>query len=104
MWFLRKLRAIDSSFSVHWDDKISRWIISEGVPWAVRVCVAPLLYTTHRRKQRIVFAAELGSHVLEWVKRSLMRRFETVDQMVKEMEIDKSEDRGSANLLTALTG
>lgn len=93
-WFVRKLRALDKAFMVKWDDVKSRWVISEGVPWAVRVCTDPVcITTTYPRPHRLFWVAgDLGSHVLDWVKRSMTRRFETVEQMTRELDIDKEKD------------
>lgn len=107
-WFLRKLKAIDGRYTARWSDAKNRWIIQERVPWATYVGISEgrPIYRTFHKHLRIIYAAELGSHVLEWVKRACIRRFETVDQMVKELNIDggTTGSRGPASILAGSSG
>ena len=95
-WFTRKLADLDRDLEIAWSDTKNRWIISEKVRAAVRIVheTGLSIFKIRTRLERVFYAEELGTHVLDWVRRSNMRRFESVEAMVREMGIDKNGDNG----------
>lgn len=94
-WFVRKLKAIDSRLSVFWNDRLKRWTIAETVSHANRVgrLGEDTLYRVIRKTPRVFYCEDLGSRVLEAVRRLDMRRFSSMDQMIQELQIDDDGKR-----------
>ena len=88
-WFVAKLKAIDRRLTVHWHEAKERWVVAEMVPWMnyVGVSGGASLYRALPHPQRVVFAAELGSGVLEWVRRLQMSRFDGVEHMETSLNL-----------------
>ena len=93
LWFRRELRAISPRLTVEWKPEKQRWLISEAVPWAVRLgrTDGADLYRIVQRGQRVVWAEELGSKILEWIRRVKISRFTSKDQLMKELDVESSD-------------
>lgn len=103
-WFVRKLREINRHFSVAWNPNRGKWMIQEGVRWTTYQNTrngAPV-YRMHRRPTPALYVAELGSHVLDIVRRNDPRRYRNIDDMIDVLGIDKNE-RGDPALTLADT-
>lgn len=72
------------------------WRVEEAVPWAVhKGRYGPgRIYSGIRNQMRVIYVEELGSRVLDYVRRVDARRFSSMDQMIHELEIDKSDSGG----------
>jgi hypothetical protein len=92
-WFIRKLKAIDRRLTAEWKEGLERWVIAERVRWGVfsGIHEGQSLYYVKTRTPRVFYVEELGTHVLEWLRRADMRRFKTIDQMEEELEMNKSD-------------
>jgi len=75
----------------------------EAVPWATHIgrMDGAEIYRVKPRGQRVVWAEQLGSKVLEWIRRVKISRFQSIEQLKKELDVDKSyHGRGLATQLT----
>lgn len=107
-WFIRKLKAIDPCLDVEWrenlgPDKLGRWMVGERLRWSVFTGFGPdgsPVYHVRSRLVRVIFAEELGSRVLDWLRRLRINRFDTVDQMDDELDMEGTgkHDARVANL------
>lgn len=95
-WFEAKLRAINRKLRVRWEIYKNMWVIEESVPWAVDKgrFGAGRFYSGKRHWMRVVYAQDLGSRILDYVRRVDMRRFSSMERMIEELEIDKSDRPG----------
>jgi len=98
-WFAKALRAIDHRLRVRWLPAQRRWMITERVPGAVfcGLLGSVPLYRVSQQEQRVVFCEELGSRVLDWVRRVDMSRFQTQDDMIKRLNVDESDHKPTAS-------
>lgn len=90
-WFVRELKRINRHFSVRWHPSKGAWSIDEGVRWSVYRGLregAPV-YTIGRRPLRGLYFSDLGSGVLDMIKRADPRRFRTVEDLVEGLGIDR---------------
>ena len=101
LWFRRKLQAVDRRLNVFWHDAKKRWIIAERVPRAIFLGVRETgpMYLINKQDNRVFVVEDLGTQILEWLRRARMNRFESVEKMVEELEIDKTSQ---GNLIEAM--
>lgn len=95
-WFLRKLKAIEPRLTVVWRPHMKRWMVGERLRWAIRGPVhdEKRIYHVNERLARVFYTPELGSTVLDWCRRNRIGRFQSVAQMVKELQMDESYEEG----------
>lgn len=93
-WFTDKLKAVDRRLDVFWHDGLERWVITERVPRAVFVGARSdmALYHIRGRGDRVFIIEDLGSRILDFLRRNDMTRFGTVEEMVKALDLDAPVD------------
>ena len=92
-WFVRALRALNPHFSVKWDARGKVWMVQESVRHSTQVATlqgAPV-FRIHRRPETALRFADLGSRLLDYVRRNDPRRYRSVEQMVNKLRIDEGE-------------
>jgi hypothetical protein len=95
-WFVRALKALNPHFSVEWDQTHKLWAVREAVrhsSLAAEVEGAPV-YRIRRRPETALRFAELGSRLLDYVRRNDPRRYRSVEHMVKKLRIDDRVNPG----------
>lgn len=100
-WFAKALKAVNAHFTVEWDAAQGLWAVKESVRHSTLAAVvegAPV-YRIRRRPETALRFAELGSKLLDYVRRNDPRRYRSVEQMVKQLRID---DRVNPGLPTSL--
>lgn len=76
-----------------WDEKQNLWAVQESVRHSQLVTSiegAPV-YRMHRRPETALRFADVGSRLLDSVRRNDPRRYNSVQQMVKKLKIDDRE-------------
>ena len=94
MWFQARLKAIDRRLSVAWHDGMSRWVISERVPRVSFVgnFDGAALHAMRGRGERVLILDDLGTQVLDYLRRLDMTRYGSVAEMVKALDLDGAHD------------
>lgn len=92
-WFVAALRRIDRRLTIYWNDRKGTWEIAERTR---RIFVEGMhngkpIQKLGDRWNRILYVKDVGSKILEFIKRIDMSRFENTQQMIDELEIDASE-------------
>lgn len=93
-WFSAKLKAIDRRLDVYWHAPIERWVIAERVPRVSFVGhrEGMALYRFFHRPERVFLFDELGSGILDYLRRVDMKRFGSVSEMVEALDLDAVPD------------
>lgn len=100
-WFVRALAALNPHFSVEWDQKHSLWAIKESVRHSSLVMSTPEgapVFRMHRRPETALRFADLGSRLLQHIRKNDPRRYRDISQMVKQLRID---DRARPQIQTS---
>lgn len=92
-WFVRKLKDIDRRLMVIWDDARHCWAICEkyptvkfrGIGRGIRV------YQMLARPERRFSFKDLGTGILDYIRRVDTRRFDSVDGMIAALDIDNGD-------------
>jgi hypothetical protein len=92
-WFQRRLKAFDRRLDCRWSDAHGHWVIAERVPRVVFVGTAEgmTLHKMEPRYDRVFYVLELGTQIIDWLRRNDMKRFASVESMVQALEIDSNE-------------
>lgn len=95
-WFVRALKALNPHFSVEWDSQHKLWAVKEAVRHSSLVASlegAPV-YRIGRRPETALRFADVGSRLLDYVRRNDPRRYRSVEQMIKKLRIDDRVNPG----------
>lgn len=91
--FVAMLRRVDRRLAVYFEPQKGCWVIAERTR---RIHNEGILdgkpfQRIGPRLTRIFYLQGLGSRVIDWLRRLDMSRFRSVEQMVKELEMDSGE-------------
>jgi hypothetical protein len=90
VWFTRKLRSINRHFVARWHDDKGLWSIDENVRWSTFSGFhdGAAVYRLRRRPARGIYVRELGHEALQLVRRQDPRRFKSMADVIKGLNID----------------
>ncbi len=92
-WFVRELKRLNPHFGVRFSEKHGSWEITESVRTSKQIASvegAPV-FLMHRRPETALRFKGLGERCLAYVRRNDPRRYNSVQQMVDKLGIDKGE-------------